>query len=40
MFFEKLIRVSEKANIIVGILGVILSSVVAVATKIQEFNEN
>ena len=40
MILEKLIGVSEKANIIVEIFGVILSTVVAVATKIQEFKEN
>lgn len=40
MFFEKLIKVTEKANIVVGILGIVLSGVVAAATRIQELKEN
>ena len=40
MKIENLIKVSEKANIVVGILSVIFTGVVAIATRIQDLKEN
>lgn len=37
---EKIIKISEKTNLIIGIVSAVLTTLIAVATNIVEFKEN